>query len=75
MTLGDFVNYTSLHAILTLEAVLKERKELQSQVLGCSFLCGLGQVTTSGDNFLICKVEVGVLSSQHTGENQNRHCL
>ena len=55
MNLGDFVNYASLHAILTLEAVLKERKELQSQVLGCSFLCGLGQVTTSGDNFSYVK--------------------
>ena len=71
MSLGDFVSCASLHAILRLETVLMERRELQSQVWGSMrrFLCGLGQVTNSGGNFFICKMEVGVLSSQHTAEN------
>lgn len=57
MSLGDFVNCASLHAILRLETVLMERRELQSQVLGSRrrFLCGLGQVTNFGVTFSYVK--------------------
>ena len=45
MNLGDFVNYTSLHATLTLEAVLKERKELspKSWAAGAAFSVAWGK--------------------------------